>query len=194
MWRLTWKLRTTPSRRPICALLARERRISGNASGSWPTPVSPREHDSDQTAGKWYASKNQAYLDCVAQLASWPTPTKVDAIRGVETNQARLDRGAKTGTTLNDAAAWATPNARDFKVGSSTTYLERTGQKKGDSLSNQAASLGPKSIGSPVGTGKTGQLNPSFSRWLMGFPAAWDACAPTATRSSRKLLPNSSAP
>ena len=35
-------------------------------------------------------------------------------------------------------------------------------------------------------TEKPGALNPAFTRWLMGYPAAWDACADTATPSSRK--------
>jgi hypothetical protein len=38
-----------------------------------------------------------------------------------------------------------------------------------------------------------GRLRPEHSRWLMEIPPAWDACAPTATRSTRKRQPPSSA-
>ena len=48
---------------------------------SWATPTTPRAHDSDNTAGKYYRSKNQKDLDYQAMLsASGPTPTGSTAV------------------------------------------------------------------------------------------------------------------
>lgn len=54
-----------------------------------------------------------------------------------------------------------------------------------DRPSTQAMFLvsGPISSGSPAATGKPGQLNPAFSRWLQAYPEAWDVAAIRASRS-----------
>jgi hypothetical protein len=103
------------------------------------------------------------------------------------------ERGNEIGASVTDLSVQAqlvvspraTPATRDHK---DTGYLAETGirdgERKFDTVPTQA--FGAQSIGSSAQTVLPGQLNPAHSRWLMGLPAAWDDCAPTATRSSRK--------
>jgi hypothetical protein len=49
-------------------------------------------------------------------------------------------------------------------------------------------------IGLAAGMESGGQLNPAHSRWLMGYPPAWDDCGVTAMPSSRNKRRNSSKP
>jgi hypothetical protein len=86
--------------------------------------------------------------------------------------------------TVELCAPWATPTTRDHKDGASTLENTPINGLLGRQVS--LASSGVISTGSPALTEKRGQLNPAHSRWLMGYPAAWDACAPTGMRSSRK--------
>jgi hypothetical protein len=53
---------------------------------------------------------------------------------------------------------------------------------------------GMTSNGFPAETAKPGQLNPDFSRWLMGYPAEWGCCGVMAMRSSRNSRRSSSEP
>lgn len=112
---------------------------------------------------------------------------------------ARAMGETRHGSNLDDFAlltSWATPAAHEAG-GTPEQFLARKekarakGAELGVSLTSlalqaQLAVSGPTPTGSPAETARPGQLNPELSRWLMGLPAEWASCAPTATRSARR--------
>jgi hypothetical protein len=210
LFALTWRAMDMPSGPPACQLAASAPRIDVTVSIGWPTPTA---QDAASSGAKDYpptaTHHSGTTLTDAARLASWPTPRDFDRFNeGYETAKARQDKGReamKAGgpnwggsmglPAIAELTAWPTPTAANADGGQqpkTSTGKREDGSKATVSLGMIAKlTLGPISSGSPAGTENTGQLNPAFSRWLMGFPDVWDACAPTATPLPRKSQRNS---
>ena len=199
LFKLTWKKKATPSGRSVCLLRASGHRTSDSGCGSWPTPeaaVFGGDVNIEKTLERRekYRKKygNNGFGLTLAQMVGWPTTQSRD---GAHSRSGQLSRTGGRRRNLDDyvmLASWATPTTRDYRSESATDAFneKRWAHKRGKPLSAEVTlASGPTMTGSPAATEKPGQLNPAHSRWLMGFPPEWDACAPTGTRSSRRSRP-----
>lgn len=128
----------------------------------------------------------------------WPTPCANNndrkACEDAALNMYRSD-GTKIQQRLQDVAAiaaWPTPMANDHR-GSGPTVIRQDGKdrtydrldyasEQGIKTATRITATGQVLTGLDAGMEDSGQLNPAHSRWLMGFPPEWDACAVTVTR------------
>ena len=123
LFRMTWKVKVTPSGQSVSLLRASGLRTSDKGSGSWPTPCT-------QDGPNGGPSQGEDRLPGMAASA-WPTPDCNNMRDGETLRQITIDaasRGASRGVSLHHAASmtgWpTTTTTRDWKDGSQCDNVE----------------------------------------------------------------------
>ena len=159
LYKMTWKPWVTPSGRSRSRLRASARRTSATEPTGWVTPTTRDHKDTPGMVAQRDGKDRVDQLPRQAYLAGWPTPQASDSTGGGQACRAMGE--TRHGSNLNDFSMLAMDSPARLTA-------------SGDLLTGLLA-----------GMESGGQLNPAHSRWLMGLPPEWDACAPTATRSTR---------
>jgi len=151
-------------------------------------PLVPRTYATECSS---WAIGRPRLLDGPEVTGYWPTP------RAVENGQILTNRSdprnAKTAPTLSEAVRlWPTPQAHDTHLGRAERVGRHGTKHGGRDLTDWVAMYPtPRAIygehpgmtdprhltGAVQSNGTTGQLNPAWVEWLMGYPDGWTDCA-----------------
>ncbi len=158
------------------------------ALAMWATPTSlaPAKNGNNEAGN----SAGLVAIRAHAMAAMWPTPTASLADKGVRSTEGAIREAARNQgpdlAAVTQAAVALYPTPRASANENRTTKIPPSQLDGRHGLYLSSVAIGMEPAGSSATTENSGALNPAFVCWLMGFPAAWDACAPMAMPSSRK--------
>lgn len=118
----------------------------------WPTPRAKESGDYQYSRGDH--SKKTMTLSGAVKM--YNTPTAQDA-KNSTLPKSQINRDSLVGDVLREQ--FATPQARDYRTGQASRWEDT--EHRSRNLNDQVAK--PES----------GQLNPDWVEWLMGFPIGW---------------------
>jgi hypothetical protein len=146
------------------------RHTSGNACTSVPTSRQPKHGHDMAKFQREPGRKSPSDLETAVHLASVPTPMAGSPATETYNAAGNNDYSRR----IVELATVSTPSARDWKdtAGMSESGVDPDGSTRTrlDQLPMQAqlAASGPTATGGMGETGSGGQLDPAYSRWLMG--------------------------
>ena len=142
---LTWKVKVTKQKRLLYQLVPSTHRTDEIESGLLHTPTAKANQLAPSMNSGWGATPNTVKM--------WRTP------------DANCGRGPSSAERMDWKILWPTPAASEGRLG----YQYRGNGKKGSQKS-----LSTIVIDNEGGRDQTtGQLNPTWVEWLMGYPQGW---------------------
>ena len=164
---------------------------SGSEQNKWATPTtmdkmppkSAQALHKEATQARPGRSKPANLRDQVSNMQNWPTPTATDYMgakqNGIESRNGRyvrtsLTTGVKFGAKLTDAVNLEVK--KKFPTPKLSDYKDR-GNMSNPSIQRRAAK-GKQMDLSMVAHPTSGQLNPTWVEWLMGWPLGWTELKP----------------
>ncbi len=158
---------------------------------AWPTATT---HDADRGGQAKRENRHGSNLQDFALLSGWASPASRDWKSNEGSQEHHDKRSSETrGKPLSEQThqlltGWQTPKAVTGKY----QYSSGDHNRPVLNLEGEADLVSGTTLsGSPAETESSGRpaLNPRFSLWLMGFPAAWASCGERAMQSFRKSRP-----